>query len=573
MAGDAEIGALRVRLAMDAGKFIRSTRRASRASDRMAKRIGKALGGLGLAAGSAAIAVTRASEQIADQLDMLNKKARTAGVASDFYQTLEFAAVEAGVEQQKLNKGLETFLKRVGEARLGLGPLASKLKEYDQQLFEAVKTSRSQEEALRLVADAMQRETDAANRGALAAAAFSKANLDLVRVLEQGSEGLTRTEKKARDFSSIIDQHLLDKMSELNNRIGTANKKISKNWQAMMATMAEEAAVAREQIADLTQSIREMFFSFRDVQELPLTDARRQLSETERELERVNQRIEKLRRDGPQGAFGQMNPEFQLNEVLREREGLLAKQKELAARITELSQRRLANEHGINEARDAREEGQGFDTQTVTTATLLNDQIARGMRLMETAQTPMERYREQIDAINAAQAKGIGNTQKWQSAQNRAALMVASGYAGLAGDVAGSLGSIFGESKGWAIAQAVINTAQAVTATLAQYGGTPWGWANAAAAAAAGAAEIATIRRTSKGSGSSSSGSQVSSAAASASSAQSSGGGGVAQGGGVRQGVNITLQGDSFSREQVLGLIDQFNDALADGAQLNVSAA
>ncbi len=57
--------------------------------------------------------------------------------------------------------------------------------------------------------------------------------------------------------------------------------------------------------------------------------------------------------------------------------------------------------------------------------------------------------------------------------------------------------AIFGESK----AGAIVNTAQAVTATLAQYGATPWGFAAAAAAAAAGAAQIATIRSTSRGGG------------------------------------------------------------------------
>src|SRR5690606_38527124 len=64
----------------------------------------------------------------------------------------------------------------------------------------------------------------------------------------------------------------------------------------------------------------------------------------------------------------------------------------------------------------------------------------------------------------------------------------------------GALGKMFGDSKEFAIAEAIINTAQAITKTLAQYGATPWGLAAAGVAAASGAAQIATIARTNKGS-------------------------------------------------------------------------
>lgn len=99
----------------------------------------------------------------------------------------------------------------------------------------------------------------------------------------------------------------------------------------------------------------------------------------------------------------------------------------------------------------------------------------------------------------------------------------------MANDVKSALGKLFGDSKAAAIATAIISTAQAVTKTLAQY---PWplSGAMAALAAAAGAAEIATIKGTnvnsSSDSGSSSRSSTLnSSSAASASAASSSGGG------------------------------------------------
>jgi len=37
--------------------------------------------------------------------------------------------------------------------------------------------------------------------------------------------------------------------------------------------------------------------------------------------------------------------------------------------------------------------------------------------------------------------------------------------------------------------------------------------------------------------------------------------------------VTVNLQGQSFGRDQVIGLIDQINAAVRDGAQLQVSPA
>ncbi len=49
------------------------------------------------------------------------------------------------------------------------------------------------------------------------------------------------------------------------------------------------------------------------------------------------------------------------------------------------------------------------------------------------------------------------------------------------------------------------------------------------------------------------------------------GGGGVpAQGAGSTSNVNISLQGDRFGREQVRDLIREINEAVGDGARLNV---
>ncbi|NGP19293.1 hypothetical protein [Devosia aurantiaca] len=140
---------------------------------------------------------------------------------------------------------------------------------------------------------------------------------------------------------------------------------------------------------------------------------------------------------------------------------------------------------------------------------------------------------------------------------------IRSGLVGHAAGIFGSLSTImenFGEdnlgaSKAFAVAAAVINTAEGITKALAQGG--ILGFAGAAAVAAAGIAQISTIMSAKKGSGS------RPTVGASAPS--------VGQGSGQAKtstAVAITLQGDYHPTQQVEELIGKLLDLQSDGHQI-----
>jgi TP901 family phage tail tape measure protein len=186
-----------------------------------------------------------------------------------------------------------------------------------------------------------------------------------------------------------------------------------------------------------------------------------------------------------------------------------------------------------------------------------------GKKIIEEMRTPEEERIARQEKLSRLLKQGAIDSETFGRAMQKATMVSANAYAGMASQIANNLASAFKESKAFAVAAAIMNTAESITKTLATYGMTPWGIALAASAAVAGAAQIAQIMSTNKNSNSSAGSSAgLSEAAATANQAQAPK---------QQQGVFITLQGERFGREQVRSLIGQINDAISDGAVLKVA--
>jgi len=173
---------------------------------------------------------------------------------------------------------------------------------------------------------------------------------------------------------------------------------------------------------------------------------------------------------------------------------------------------------------------------------------------------PLTLLKQQMAELNMLLADGVISWQQYGEAAFRANMSATSSTLGLASGLTGALATMFKDNKAFAIANAVVNTAEAVTKTLAQYGATPWGFAAAGVAAASGAAQIAAILSSNKGS------STVASTGGSSANVPPPN----ANDSGPQRATNVTLVGNGFSGEQIVELL---NDALGDGHTINVTTA
>ena len=201
-------------------------------------------------------------------------------------------------------------------------------------------------------------------------------------------------------------------------------------------------------------------------------------------------------------------------------------------------------------------------------ATVFKDLATASNAAFTEAQTPLEKYASTVEHLNFLLKEGGISAETYGRLNQMAAANAVTPWLQVADTIGGALGTMFKDNKAVAIAQAVINTAQAITKSLAEYGFTPIGIAAAAAAGLAGAAQIATILSTQPGSSSGSSKAlktpKGGGAVASAGSSSLSGAGAKGPG----QVITLNIQGDVFGPEHFRKIVAGINGVQSDGTTL-----
>lgn len=232
-----------------------------------------ALGPAGMAAaagfGALALGVGKAlaiSREAVRDFDALAKRARTFGISSDLYQALQLSAEEQGVPQELLNIALQTFVVRSGEAANAQGTLYSKLKQTNPELLKQFMAAQTGEERLRVLTDAVRDLDSAEDRAALTAAAFGEGNVSLVRVLGDTAESFDDLIKRAKELGVVVDEQMLKRAEDMENRFGVAAKVIDLNLKQAFVDLAPVLISTLELFAELAKGARYLSDLFRDLE-------------------------------------------------------------------------------------------------------------------------------------------------------------------------------------------------------------------------------------------------------------------------------------------------------------------
>jgi hypothetical protein len=573
----AEIGALRVRLAMDAGEFRKGAKEAESTLARLAAKFGFAAG-VGAVAGqmlsnamrNAASSITGSFKGAIDAVGDLVDASSKFGIPIEQLAGLKYAAELSGASFEQLGVGAGKLAKNLTElAGGGSNPAGKALAALGISATDAAGQVKGVDEVMIAVADKFAGVADGSAKTAIAMQLFGKSGAQLIPTLNLGSAELTRMRDEARRLGLVLDDETARGLEMLGDEWQKVQKRMEGFWIQLTGQLLPALQV-------LVRDIQSWLDSGGGVTAWAKTvgDGIKSVIDwtysAGAAFERLRTNLSATGANFAAFFAGRWSEIAERNRAAAEE--ILKIDQKLSEDLTAIWAQHAAEAPGpTRQATPEGNQGQApipdsgaAETARAEAQKLHNDQLDRYLALrrqqmqIEAEIDPItSKLAETQDKLNAALQKGAIDAETYGIAMQQATAVAANAYGAVAQSIVSDLGKVFENNKAVAIATALINTFQGVTNALASVP-YPLNLAAAAASLAAGMAQVANIRKTTKSSGGGGGGS---SASASAAPAQ------------IPQMVSINLQGQSFGRDQVAELIGQINAAVADGAQLRVSPA
>jgi len=203
-----------------------------------------AITGLGVAAAGATYAGIRILRTEMERLDKIGKTAQKLGMLPESLVGLQHAASLAGIEQNKLDMAVQRMTRRVAEAAKGTGEAQGALAEL--RLDAERLASATPDVALMQVADAMARVESQSDRVRLAFKLFDAEGVDLVRMMEGGSQAIRQAMQDAEELGLTFSRIDHAKVAMAND----AMMRLEQSTGMLKLVMATELAPAITVIAD-----------------------------------------------------------------------------------------------------------------------------------------------------------------------------------------------------------------------------------------------------------------------------------------------------------------------------------
>lgn len=177
-----------------------------------------------------------AARGVVENASAMAKMADATGLTIKAYQELGYAAEIAGISQGQFGSNMTAFVKRVGEAQNGMGPLVSGLRNMDKALLNSVASASTQEEAFALISDAIANASSATEKAAIANAAFSRSGVGMVNMMKQGSKGLQDMSEEANALGLVMSEDLVRNAEEFDDAMLQFTKQIKIAFSASLLT-------------------------------------------------------------------------------------------------------------------------------------------------------------------------------------------------------------------------------------------------------------------------------------------------------------------------------------------------
>lgn len=252
------IGALRVSLSADTAHFDAGMKRAQRQASASSAAIGKSLGTLkaGVAGFAAAFSVGLLSAGIKSALDYagsLGEVSQQLGVTTKDLQVLRFAAGQAGIGQEELDKSLLKLRVTMGQVAAGAQAPTKALAAIGLTAKDLAGLDTGT--ALRKIADGLSKVRDSSQRAAIEVALFGKTGAKLDTILAGGSKGINELSLAAEKLGVVLSDSQIQSADETADKLDAVKTVLAAQISGVVADNAGSILTLAGALASLTSSI------------------------------------------------------------------------------------------------------------------------------------------------------------------------------------------------------------------------------------------------------------------------------------------------------------------------------
>ena len=588
----------------DVGPLKKGTKEATTSLDKVgdaAKAGGAGLAKLGTAATAAGVAFLAFSKLVGDNVNELKNQAAVANTSIATFRNLAFAAKSVGVEQDTLADILKDVNDKIGDfVQTGAGPMVDFFEKIGPMVGVTADNFKdlSGDQALKLYVDSL----NSANLSQADMVFYMEAIAsDATKLLPLYADQSAELERLSAKYSDVNDQIALtanqaDALGDMKESFDLLGATAGNAGNQIISTFAEPITDFLETtiglLPSLTNNFIDFFNSFLDAKDInSISQIQTQLLDVGDEIAFQEERLLTARGRTKQSIEGiierekQRKAELQLQlDLLKEQNATRLEKPDsttgtaapvesdadyLAKRRDEEKQKLLDNQVEIVNIVDLQIKTlEDKEKEHLTEMARLNKEYVDG-RLSsgeDFSKTDLERQQAFSDL-----------TKKIAYDETQEKLNIYSQMAGnLSRLMSSSSKELFNIGKAAAMAQATIDGYSSVLSAYKAgnaVGGPIIGGLFAATAGISAAAMIANINSASFGGGGKKPTAPVASvpSIADTAAAAASQGSQSQQQASPQKNIAISLQGDTFSRDSVLSLINEFNGAIGDGAVLRVS--
>lgn len=204
--------------------------------------------------------IMQMARETASAINDIERSARVAGMATDEYQKMAYAAKMSDVSIEELSVGMKRFSVNMDEAQKVGGPAADKFERIGVSIKDSSGKMKELNQIMLEIADKFSTWEDGPRKIAIAVDLFGRSGERLIPYLNQGAEGIKRFYEEAEKMGIILDKDLIAKGTELEDQFKRAEARFSAFAKTIvvrayeMVDSIESAAKAQEHLNEAIKS-------------------------------------------------------------------------------------------------------------------------------------------------------------------------------------------------------------------------------------------------------------------------------------------------------------------------------